>query len=113
MIKEFLLFLSSYAKKSSLSSIFSLSNLELYLILLFLTSNPISNRWSLSFEFCLISFIKLSSKYKGVNNLILVTHGTLMRTIFPSYKIDQGGMIVADKDLNFIGSIEIQYDFTY
>ena len=57
--------------------------------------------------------IKLSSKYKGVNNLILVTHGTLMRTIFPSYKIDQGGMIVADKDLNFIGSIEISYEFTY
>jgi hypothetical protein len=55
----------------------------------------------------------LSSKYKGVNNLILVTHGTLMRTIFPSYKIDQGGMIVADKDLNFIGSIEIPYEFTY
>ena len=57
--------------------------------------------------------IKLSSKHKGVNNLILVTHGTLMRTIFPSYKIDQGGMIVADKDLNFIGSIEIPYEFTY
>ena len=57
--------------------------------------------------------IKLSSKYKGVNNLILVTHGTLMRTIFPSYKIDSGGMIVADKDLNFIGSIEIPYEFTY
>ena len=57
--------------------------------------------------------IKLSSKHKGVNNLILVTHGTLMRTIFPSYKIDQGGMIVADKDLNFIGSIEISYEFTY
>jgi len=57
--------------------------------------------------------IKLSSKYKGVNNLILVTHGTLMRTIFPSYKINQGGMIVADKDLNFIGSIEIPYEFTY
>ena len=57
--------------------------------------------------------IRLSSKHKGVNNLILVTHGTLMRTIFPSYKIDQGGMIVADKDLNFIGSIEIPYEFTY
>ena len=57
--------------------------------------------------------IKLSSKHKGVNNLILVTHGTLMRTIFPSYKIDSGGMIVADKDLNFIGSIEIPYEFTY
>ena len=57
--------------------------------------------------------IKLSSKYNGVNNLILVTHGTLMRTIFPSYKIDSGGMIVADKDLNFIGSIEIPYVFTY
>ena len=57
--------------------------------------------------------IELSSKYKGVDNLILVTHGTLMRTIFPSYKIDQGGMIVADKDLNFIGSIEIPYEFTY
>jgi phosphohistidine phosphatase SixA len=57
--------------------------------------------------------IKLSSKYKGVDNLILVTHGTLMRAIFPSYKIDQGGMIVADKDLNFIGSIEIPYEFTY
>ena len=56
---------------------------------------------------------KLSSKHKGVNNLILVTHGTLMRTIFPSYKINQGGMIVADKDLNFIGSIEISYEFTY
>ena len=31
--------------------------------------------------------IKLSSKHKGVNNLILVTHGTLIRKIFPSYKI--------------------------
>ena len=57
--------------------------------------------------------IKLSSKHKGVNNLILVTHGTLIRKIFPSYKIDSGGMIVADKDLNFIGSIEIPYEFTY
>ena len=56
---------------------------------------------------------KLATKYKGDGNLLLITHMNLIKKFYPWFKVDSGEMVVADKDLNFIGSIEISYEFTY
>ena len=56
---------------------------------------------------------KLATKYKGDGNLLLITHMNLIKQFYPWFKVDSGEIVVADKDLNFIGSIEISYEFTY
>ena len=56
---------------------------------------------------------KLATKYKGDGNLLLITHMNLIKKFYPWFKVDSGDIVVADKDLNFIGSIEISYEFTY
>jgi len=56
---------------------------------------------------------KLAKKYKGDGNLLLITHMNLIKKFYPWFKVDSGEIVVADKDLNFIGSIEISYEFTY
>ena len=56
---------------------------------------------------------KLATKYKGDGNLLLITHMNLIKKFYPWFKVDSGEIVVADKDLNFIGSIEISYEFTY
>ena len=56
---------------------------------------------------------KLATKYKGDGNLLLITHMNLIKKLYPWFKVDSGEIVVVDKDLNFIGSIEIPYEFTY
>ena len=56
---------------------------------------------------------KLAKKYKSDGNLLLITHMNLIKKLYPWFKVDSGEIVVVDKDLNFIGSIEIPYEFTY
>ena len=56
---------------------------------------------------------KLATKYKGDGNLLLITHMNLIKKLYPWFKVDSGEIVVVDKDLNFIGSIETPYEFTY
>ena len=56
---------------------------------------------------------KLAKKYKSDGNLLLITHMNLIKKLYPWFKVDSGEIVVVDKDLNFIGSIETPYEFTY